>query len=314
MQPIKVGDIVARISYGQDVLFKVQDITNDKGQTIVILKGIDVRLLADSPLEDLQVKSGYELLQHRHQTVSALKRSLSRVQLQRQLAIERYTAGKRSSDRSEDEAGVEGELFQLPPTILHLDGDREYEKKSEEMYKQLGLNAYAYWVPEKEQVNKVVALLRCHRPGILILTGHDAVVKGWSDMTDLKSYRNSQAFIAAVEAARTYEPDRDNLIIFAGACQSYYEAILQAGANFASAPKRVLIHVYDPIILAERIAFTPIDQTVSVQDVVRDTITGSSGIGGIDTRGCFRFGYPGPVESPLAADSRGFCKSARSPG
>ena len=32
------------------------------------------------------------------------------------------------------------------------------------------------------------------------------------------------------------------LIIVAGACQSHFEALLQAGANFASSPGSVLIH------------------------------------------------------------------------
>lgn len=308
MQPIKPGDIVARISYGQDVLFKVQDIITRNGQTVGILKGVDVRLLADAPLEDLQVKSGYDLLEYRHQTASALKRTLSRIRLQRQLAIERYARRKRFGSASGDEAGEEeGDIFQLPPVILHLDGDPEYEKKSSEMYKQMGLKAYTYWVPEKEQVNRVVALLRCHRPGILVLTGHDAVRKDRSGRAQPNNYRNSQAFVAAVKAARAYEPDKDSLIIFAGACQSHYEAILEAGANFASAPKRVLIHVYDPIILAERIAFTPLDQIVSIRDVVHDTITGPSGIGGIDTRGCLRLGYPSPTEIASTTWGGSYC-------
>lgn len=296
MQTIKPGDIVARISYGQDVLFKVLDINCRDGEEVCLLKGLDIRLLADAPPEDLQVKDGQDLLRYRHQTASALKRSLSRLRLHRQLALERGISRNGSADRSNDETSADEEVFQFPPTILHLDGDREYENKSVEMYKQLGLKVHAYWVPEYEQASKVVTLLRLHRPGILILTGHDALVKNRNERTEPKRYRNSQAFVAAVEAARTYEPDKDNLIIFAGACQSHYEAILEAGANFASAPKRVLIHVYDPIILAERIAFTPIDQTVSVQDVVHDTITGPSGLGGIDTRGCFRIGYPGPAQ------------------
>ncbi len=33
----------------------------------------------------------------------------------------------------------------------------------------------------------------------------------------------------------------DELVIFAGACQSHYEEIIKAGANFASSPHRILM-------------------------------------------------------------------------
>lgn len=51
---IKPGDIVGRKSYGCDVVFKVCNIVEnrDKGKT-VLLKGVNVRLLADSPEADL---------------------------------------------------------------------------------------------------------------------------------------------------------------------------------------------------------------------------------------------------------------------
>ena len=57
-----------------------------------------------------------------------------------------------------------------------------------------------------------------------------------------------------------YEPDMDRLVIFAGACQSFYEKILEAGANFASSPGRTLIHAMDPVIISQKVATTPIDQ------------------------------------------------------
>lgn len=37
------------------------------------------------------------------------------------------------------------------------------------------------------------------------------------------------------------------LVIFAGACQSYFEAIISAGANFASSPARILIDFFRSI-------------------------------------------------------------------
>ena len=61
MREIKKGDIVSRNSYNNDIIFSVKRIiklTNKK--EIAILKGIDVRVEADAPLEDLKFVSKEE--------------------------------------------------------------------------------------------------------------------------------------------------------------------------------------------------------------------------------------------------------------
>lgn len=50
MVNFKVNDLVTRNSYNNDVVFKIVDI-NSK---IATLKGIEKRLIADSPLSDLK--------------------------------------------------------------------------------------------------------------------------------------------------------------------------------------------------------------------------------------------------------------------
>jgi len=92
------------------------------------------------------------------------------------------------------------------------------------------------------------------------------------------------------------ENDLDALVIFAGGCQSHFEALLAAGANFASSPRRVMIHTFDPVFVAQMIAYTPINQTVDVLEVAKRTITGIEGIGGIETRGGYRRGMPGTLK------------------
>ena len=87
---------------------------------------------------------------------------------------------------------------------------------------------------------------------------------------------------------RDYNSSYDELVIFAGACQSCYENILDAGANFASSPNRVLIHCLDPVFICEKIAYTKIDTVVSITEVIENTITGIKGIGGLQTRGKYR--------------------------
>ena len=57
MRKIKKGDIVGRISYGKDIFFIVEDIINLNKKEIAILKGLTIRIKADSPVEDLEILS-----------------------------------------------------------------------------------------------------------------------------------------------------------------------------------------------------------------------------------------------------------------
>ncbi|NLP18108.1 MAG: sporulation peptidase YabG, partial [Firmicutes bacterium] len=68
--------------------------------------------------------------------------------------------------------------------------------------------------------------------------------------------------------------------------------LIKAGANFASSPQRVLIHCLDPVLLSEKVAYTPIGQTLAIADALQATITGLSGVGGVETRGKYRLGFP----------------------
>ena len=56
MQQIEIGSLVYRKSYQKDVLFKVSDIRYVNGKKVIILKGVDVRLIADAEVEDLDIK------------------------------------------------------------------------------------------------------------------------------------------------------------------------------------------------------------------------------------------------------------------
>ena len=65
------------------------------------------------------------------------------------------------------------------------------------------------------------------------------MIKNDARYNDILNYRNSRHFIQTVKEARKYDESHGkNLVIFAGACQSYYEAIMAAGANFASSPRK----------------------------------------------------------------------------
>ena len=73
------------------------------------------------------------------------------------------------------------------------------------------------------------------------------MIKKGTGFNDIYNYRNSRYFIKTVNEARKWNKSGKELAIFAGACQSYYEAIIQAGANFASSPRKNYDRFYRPI-------------------------------------------------------------------
>ena len=101
-------------------------------------------------------------------------------------------------------------------------------------------------------------------------------------------FENSKHFINTVKKARIYQPSKDSLVIFAGACQSYYEALIEGGANFASSPSRKNINVLDPVYIAISVARSHVNSFVDVEDVLKKTVSKGIGLGGIDTRGVAR--------------------------
>ena len=145
--------------------------------------------------------------------------------------------------------------------ILHLDGDRKYSDKSFRYYRKMGLTAIVKNIPEYKQPSMVYNLLSYYKPDILIVTGHDGMIRKGKNIND-------KYFIKTVKEARRYEKDSGKeLVIFAGACQSFYEAIMMAGANFASSPARIMIDFFDPLVIAEKIATTDYMEYITMSDL-----------------------------------------------
>ncbi|WP_031516420.1 sporulation peptidase YabG [Desulfofalx alkaliphila] len=281
MANINVGDIVSRKSYGKDLFFKVIDIkTNKQKQIEARLKGLDLRLVASSPVDDLEKVNAAAVANYWRTVIKKNNDQMKRVFRRRMKEREKYLA--RAIKKLEGGKEEKIESFDMPGSVLHIDGDADYLNLCMTTYSQMGIPAHGYNIAEDLQHEKVIQYLEEHRPDILVITGHDGFIKGKKDYRDIKNYHNSQNFIKTVKAARRYEKNMDDLIIFAGACQSHYEAILQAGANFASSPKRVLIHAFDPVFVAEKIAFTSIYDPIPLKDIISGTITGFDGIGGFE--------------------------------
>ena len=93
------------------------------------------------------------------------------------------------------------------------------------------------------------------------------MIKSGTGYHDIYNYRNSKYFINTVKKARENKKSKNDLVIFAGACQSYYEELIKAGANFASSPARILIDFIDPLIVAERVATTDYHKYLTIRDI-----------------------------------------------
>ena len=111
------------------------------------------------------------------------------------------------------------------------------------------------------------------------------MIKKGIDFNDIYNYRNSRYFVNTVKEARKNLKLKKDLVIFAGACQSYYEELINAGANFASSPARILIDFIDPLIVAEKVATTDRTKFVSSNEIAKEIKEGDKGIGGVGAMG-----------------------------
>lgn len=252
-----IGDYVTRKSYNNDTIFIIHEIKDD----LVILRGVDIRLYADSPISDL------ERCEYINQD-SDLLNELNLIN---------------NMDR--------GEYFYLPAKILHIDGDKEYLSRCMSFYKKANVFAIGEYVNEKDMPNMIIKLLKKYNPDILIITGHDSINK-LKNINDINNYKNSRNFVKAVSNSRSYERNHEKLVIIAGACQSDYESLIKAGANFASSPKRVNIHALDPAIIAVNLALTEKNKEIDLISLLNKTKYGIDGMGGLKSYGMMYVGYP----------------------
>ena len=249
------GDLVTRNSYKNDVVFKILSIRGE----VAYLKGTQVRLYADAPLEDLAI----------------------------------YEADDRAIE--EDEMLSDrfvGDYFYLPGKVLHIDADADYLARCMRFYQKNKVMAVGKKISEKDVPKQIKDLLVDYQPDIVIITGHDAYYSKKGDTKDIKNYRNTKYFVEAVKEARRYEKSHEKLVIIAGACQSNYEELIKAGANFASSPKRINIHALDPAIIACVLAMSERNKEIDLVSLLKKTKYGASGMGGIISNGMMYVGFP----------------------
>ena len=254
------GDLVTRKSHNHDTIFTITSIDADTA----LLKGINIRLVADSTLDDLELYNDDDSENE--------KEFLDRIK------------PKQVLDRND--------YFYLPGKILHIDADEDYLKRCLDYYENM--NIWAIGICEQENMvsSRIKDLLEEYNPNIVVITGHDAYYKKNGNIKDIHAYKNSDNFVKSIKEARKFEKSHEKLIIIAGACQSDYEELIRAGANFASSPKRINIHALDPAIVASQISLSDITKDIDLKGILDHTKYGKDGMGGIKTKGTMYIGYP----------------------
>ena len=152
---LKIGDQVTRISHEHDILFKIVGFEGD----IVFLKGVDLRLVADSYVDDL-----VKVLDHKeNDDKSIIEKNV------RDLNIDR------------------SQYFYLPGKILHIDGDNDYLERCMRFYDDLKVKANGITLSEVDIPYRIGELLNEFQPDIVVITGHDAYYAKKRDSKDLNN-------------------------------------------------------------------------------------------------------------------------------
>ena len=123
IQPFSIGERVTRKSYNHDVLFRVASVK----QEYAFLHGEDIRLIADAPMSDLQIIEERELKKRQ-------EREKEKEEYSYRLFRQDYQLMKEKRDYISSNGYNYENFFQIPPRVLHLDGDVSYLKKCIKYY------------------------------------------------------------------------------------------------------------------------------------------------------------------------------------
>lgn len=248
---LQVGDIVYIKKNNRKNLFRIKDINGDK----IILFGYNNRQIITVDVSDIEVASK-ESIENSHKMERKIQNRIVTTSKARRM----YPA-----------------LF---GRILHIDGDSDFLKSCMELYQELDIYAYGLNIQEKkihEQIEKIILQIT---PDIIVITGHDQY--NGKGLRELSNYENTPYFIEAIRKIRKHFSDT---VIIAGACGSNFEALIANGANFASSPKRINTHTYDPAVVAIKVATTPVDRKVDFANILKYIENGKDALGGIETSG-----------------------------
>ena len=128
-----IGDLVTRNSYKNDILFKIISVEED----IALLKGVDLRLYADSDIDDLKKEKERD-----NEDKEILEENIRNIIMDR------------------------NKYFYLPGKILHIDGDSDYLKRCMDFYQEMNVKANGLTVKEDAISDNINELLEEFKPDI----------------------------------------------------------------------------------------------------------------------------------------------------
>lgn len=152
MKNLKKGNFVVRKSHNKDILFIIKNIIKKDSKKIALLNGLTIRIIADAPIEDLEIVAKEDAI-----------KEINRLNEKLEKRIEKKYNNIKTND-------IRYKKIIQTGKILHLDGDRKYTDKSYKYYKKMGLNAIVKYIPEYKQPIFIKNLLDRYNPDILVIT------------------------------------------------------------------------------------------------------------------------------------------------
>lgn len=250
---MEVSDLVILKSDIDPIIYIIQEIRYEKA----LIKGYNHRIVRLVELSNLELVN-------------------DKILKQEELINNNYERNLMNTKRTRNSSSY---LF---GRVLHIDGDKEYLDSCLELYKEIGIPAEGIYIKENEIKNKIENIILSITPDIVVITGHD--VYNGKGIKDLNNYENTNNFIEAIRIIRKHF-NQDAMVVIAGACGSNFEALIASGANFASSPKRINIHTYDPAVIAIKVASTSCNKTIDFNYCIELIEKGREAFGGIETKG-----------------------------
>lgn len=248
-----LGDYVTQIDDKSKIIYEVTKEYSDEAE----IKGINYRIVKTVPISLIEKADTIDIKRENERTSKYYYKIINN----KTRTEKRYMLG----------------------TILHIDGDNTYLSKCLELYEALGIFAYGVRIDEDKMKVDVEKILMQITPDIIVITGHDSYNN--KGLSNLENYKNTVHFMDAIKVIKRINA---NCCIIAGACQSNFEALMASGASFASSPKRINIHTFDPAVVAIKVATTSFVKIVDFDGIIKFIEEGRKAFGGVETFGKMR--------------------------
>ncbi len=269
-EKMKVNDLVIIKGDPQNLIYKIINIDDNK----ITIKGLFHRIIRIEEIEKLEHAT------KNHIKIEEDKNDIEKIceKIQENPYARLNIKDNRNAKNNNRKRNVRKKY--LIGKILHVDGDNEYLQKCLELYDKMGIYSYGKCIKEKDMPIDIKQILLDIHPDVVVITGHDLYNN--KGIKNIDNYLNSGHFINTVKEIRNIL--NDSCVIIAGACQSNYDALIASGANYASSPKRINVHTFDPAIIAIKAATTSFLNLID-DELFKYIENGKNAYGGVQTFG-----------------------------